>query len=238
MSEEEKNEETPETPAGGAGASDEGSDASAAGPVAGEDSSSSQAAGDEPTPAPPAEEASEPEADAEAPEPEAAGQDAGDAEVPAGDSDGDDFPWKERRRLERSRVPHEAKAQRSAEERAGERGEARRAGATARRRYREAQRSKKGEPGAGTPPADRKPNPAKTRQGVVVSDRADKTITVRIDIARRHPTYEKVVRRSRTLRAHDERNEAGEGDIVRVIETRPLSRTKRWRLVEVVEKAR
>ena len=76
------------------------------------------------------------------------------------------------------------------------------------------------------------------RQGVVVSDAADKTITVRIDIARRHPTYEKVVRRSRTLHAHDERNEAGEGDIVRVIETRPLSKTKRWRLVEVVEKAR
>ena len=112
------------------------------------------------------------------------------------------------------------------------------ASGVARRRYREAQRGKKGEPGTGTPAAERKPNPAKTRQGVVVSDRADKTITVRIDIARRHPTYEKVVRRSRTLHAHDERNEAGEGDIVRVIETRPLSRTKRWRLVEVIEKAR
>ncbi|HEX8958515.1 MAG TPA: 30S ribosomal protein S17 [Solirubrobacterales bacterium] len=76
------------------------------------------------------------------------------------------------------------------------------------------------------------------RQGVVVSDKGEKSITVRIDIVRRHPMYEKVVRRSRTLHAHDERNEAGEGDVVRVVETRPLSKTKRWRLVEVVEKAK
>ena len=76
------------------------------------------------------------------------------------------------------------------------------------------------------------------RQGVVISDGGDKTITVRIDIARRHPTYEKVVRRSRTLHAHDEGNEAGAGDVVRVVETRPISRTKHWRLVEIVEKAR
>jgi len=86
--------------------------------------------------------------------------------------------------------------------------------------------------------AERTPNAAKVRQGVVVSDKGEKSITVRIDIARRHPTYEKVVRRSRTLHAHDERNEAGEGDIVRVIETRPLSKTKRWRLIDVVEKAK
>ena len=147
------------------------------------------------------------------------------------------FPGRSARRLERSRQPHEPGAQRSAEERAGERADARRRAGVARRRYREAQRGKKGEPATGTPAAERDSNPAKTRQGVVVSDAADKTITVRIDIARRHPTYEKVVRRSRTLHAHDERNEAGEGDIVRVIETRPLSKTKRWRLVEVVEKA-
>ncbi|HET6998504.1 MAG TPA: 30S ribosomal protein S17 [Solirubrobacterales bacterium] len=73
---------------------------------------------------------------------------------------------------------------------------------------------------------------------MVVSNKGDKSITVRIDIARRHPTYEKIVRRSRTLHAHDERNEAGEGDVVRITETRPLSKTKRWRLVDVVEKAR
>ena len=77
----------------------------------------------------------------------------------------------------------------------------------------------------------------KTRQGRVVSSKPDKTITVAIEVARRHPQYEKIVRRSRTLHAHDARNEAGEGDLVRVIETRPLSRTKRWRLVEILEKA-
>ncbi|MGN6217064.1 MAG: 30S ribosomal protein S17 [Solirubrobacterales bacterium] len=76
------------------------------------------------------------------------------------------------------------------------------------------------------------------RQGVVVSSKGDKSITVRIDIARRHRAYEKIVRSSTKLHAHDERNEAGEGDVVRVIETRPLSKTKRWRLVDVVEKAR
>jgi small subunit ribosomal protein S17 len=61
---------------------------------------------------------------------------------------------------------------------------------------------------------------------------------VRIDSARRHPSYEKIVRRSNTLRAHDERNEANEGDLVRVVETRPLSRSKRWRLTEILERAK
>ena len=76
------------------------------------------------------------------------------------------------------------------------------------------------------------------RQGVVVSDKADKTITVRIDVTRRHRTYKKIVRHSTTLHAHDERNDANAGDTVRVEESRPLSRTKRWRLIEVVERAR
>ncbi len=76
------------------------------------------------------------------------------------------------------------------------------------------------------------------RQGVVVSDKADKTITVRIDTARRHRRYRKIVRTSSTLHAHDERNDAGIGDTVIVREARPLSRTKRWRLVEVVERAK
>ena len=78
----------------------------------------------------------------------------------------------------------------------------------------------------------------KIRQGIVVSDKADKTITVRIDSARRHRRYKKIVRTSRTLHAHDERNDANIGDTVIVREARPLSRTKRWRLVQVVEKAK
>ena len=82
------------------------------------------------------------------------------------------------------------------------------------------------------------PGVQKTRQGIVVSDRADKTIKVRIDVARRHRRYEKIVRTSTTLHAHDERNDAHIGDTVVVRESRPLSRTKRWRLVEVVERAK
>ena len=78
----------------------------------------------------------------------------------------------------------------------------------------------------------------KTRQGVVVSDKADKTITVRIDVARRHRKYQKIVRTSNTLHAHDETNDAHIGDTVVVREARPLSRLKRWRLVEVVERAK
>jgi small subunit ribosomal protein S17 len=78
---------------------------------------------------------------------------------------------------------------------------------------------------------------AKTRQGVVISDKADKTITVRIDIARRHRRYEKIVRTSSKLHAHDESNDAHTGDTVIVRECRPMSRIKRWRLIEVVERA-
>src|SRR5215204_792465 len=103
--------------------------------------------------------------------------------------------------------------------------------------YRAKRRGKK-EAGTGTSPAERRSAGRKTRQGRVVSSKPDKTITVEIEIARRHPQYEKIVRRSRTLHAHDARNEAGEGDLVRVVETRPLSRTKRWRLVEILEKAK
>jgi len=89
-----------------------------------------------------------------------------------------------------------------------------------------------------TPPREHVAGIQKTRQGVVVSDRADKTITVRIDISRRHRRYEKIVRTSNTVHAHDERNDAHIGDTVIVRESRPLSRSKRWRLVEVVERAR
>ncbi len=139
--------------------------------------------------------------------------------------------------MQRSRRPHKPGPQRSAEQRKAERAEARKRKAELRRKQRADAKGKKGG-GTGTPPADRSSVAAKVRQGVVVSDRAEKSITVRVDIVRRHPTYEKVIRRSRTLHAHDERNEAGEGDVVRVVETRPLSKTKRWRLVEVLEKAK
>ena len=76
------------------------------------------------------------------------------------------------------------------------------------------------------------------RQGVVVSAKGDKTITVRIDVVQRHRRYRKILRSTVKLHAHDERNTAAEGDTVRIVECRPMSRTKRWRLTEVLERAR
>jgi small subunit ribosomal protein S17 len=78
----------------------------------------------------------------------------------------------------------------------------------------------------------------KVRTGVVVSDKMDKTVVVRIDRQMRHPLYRKIVRRSEKLAAHDQTNDARVGDRVRVMETRPMSKTKRWRVVEVVERAK
>jgi small subunit ribosomal protein S17 len=76
------------------------------------------------------------------------------------------------------------------------------------------------------------------RRGVVVSDKGDKTIIVKVDVIKSHPKYKKVIRRTAKFHAHDEANTAGVGDTVRIVETRPLSKTKRWRLAEIVEKAR
>jgi small subunit ribosomal protein S17 len=78
----------------------------------------------------------------------------------------------------------------------------------------------------------------KIRQGVVVSDKMDKTVLVRIDRQMRHPLYKKIVRRSSKLAAHDEGNDAHVGDTVRVMETRPVSKNKRWRVIEIVERAK
>jgi small subunit ribosomal protein S17 len=78
----------------------------------------------------------------------------------------------------------------------------------------------------------------KIRTGVVVSDKMNKTVVVRIEQAVRHPVYHKTVRRTAKLRAHDEKDDAHVGDTVRVMETRPLSKTKRWRVVEVIERAK
>jgi small subunit ribosomal protein S17 len=187
----------------------------------------------------PAEEPAAEEAPAEEPASEEAPEAEGD-DAPAdagGAGDDPDMPWKTRRRLEKSRRSREASPQLSPEERAAKRLADRKAAAAERRKTRAAAKSKH-EAGTGTQRAERDANAAKVRQGIVVSDKGEKSITVRIDIVRRHPTYEKVVRRSRTLHAHDESNQAGEGDVVRIVETRPLSKTKRWRLVDVVEKAR
>lgn len=217
MAEEEKQEQEGQEPEG-------------AGPEA-EASTEEPAAGD----------AQAAEADSGEPEADAAATDAPEAAAPEkapSADEGEPLTPKQRRKLERSRASGPARPPRPPADRAAERDERRRSKAGARRRRRGAERAKRGERREGTPLAERRPGSRKVRQGTVVSSKADKTITVEIEIARRHPVYEKVVRRSATVHAHDEGNDANEGDVVRVIESRPLSRTKRWRLVEVLERAR
>jgi small subunit ribosomal protein S17 len=160
-----------------------------------------------------------PAAEAEAPEtapaePEA-GSDGG-AAAAAGPDDsiaaGDRGPKKKRKRLPRALRPQKG------------------------RRQREASTERK--------PISREPKPEhergrhQERRGVVVSDAMDKTIVVKVDVIKSHSRYKKVIRRSVKFNAHDERNEAHIGDVVRIVETRPLSKTKRWRLVEVLEVAK
>ena len=81
-------------------------------------------------------------------------------------------------------------------------------------------------------------NLRKTRTGKVVSDKMDKTIVVVVERHMKHPLYKKVIKRTYKLKAHDENNECNIGDTVKVMETRPLSKDKRWRLVEIMEKAK
>jgi small subunit ribosomal protein S17 len=155
------------------------------------------------------------------------------------------IPPKERRRRARSTHTGTAREPRSPEQRQAERVAERRTKAERRRAQRLKERAKRAAKRSGAAAAEalapvhpQTEGTRKVRQGMVVSDKADKTITVRIDVARRHRRYEKIVRSSNTLHAHDENNEAHEGDVVRVIESRPLSRTKRWKLVDVLERAR
>jgi small subunit ribosomal protein S17 len=151
---------------------------------------------------------------------------------------------KERRARKRAAKAPAAAGPKTVEERNAERLAARAHKAKLRRNYRERAKTKaaaarKDQP---TPEPDvapeHGPGRAKVRQGVVVSDKADKTIIVRVDVTRRHRRYGKILRTSTKLHVHDERNDAGAGDTVRVIECRPMSRTKRWRLTDVLEKAK
>jgi small subunit ribosomal protein S17 len=153
------------------------------------------------------------------------------------------LPPKERRARARAAkaaaIP--ARKPRTAEERQAEREAERGLKAIARRRERERARAKykaAEHERVATPPREHDAGNQKTRQGIVVSDKADKTITVRIDVARRHRRYSKIVRTSNTVHAHDEANDANAGDTVVVRESRPLSRSKRWRLIQVVERAK
>jgi small subunit ribosomal protein S17 len=147
---------------------------------------------------------------------------------------------KERRRRKRALRADGPKGPRTPQERQAERDDVRRAKAKERSAGRAKARAK-----AKTQTADPTPVVAaavagtpKVRQGIVVSAKASKTITVRIDTSRRHRRYQKIVRSSKTLHAHDEHDDAHAGDLVRVVETRPLSATKRWRLTDVLERAK
>jgi small subunit ribosomal protein S17 len=204
-----------------------------------------------PAEAPEADESDSSEAQAAAAEPAAQAESAEEADEPGAEAPvatqapADTLSPKERRRRARSLHTGETRPARSPEDRHAERLLERRKKALRRRARRLQERAKAAERRAAAPA--REPlapvhapveGTRRVRQGIVVSDKAEKTITVRIDVARRHRRYEKIVRSSSTLHAHDENNDAHEGDVVRVIESRPLSRTKRWKLVDVVERAR
>jgi small subunit ribosomal protein S17 len=200
------------------------------------------------------EEKNEQQTDAEQPQepaPPAAAAPAAAEPAAAEAEEGEQLSPRMRRRLERSRATGPAQAQRSPEERAQERAAERARKVQARSRWRKKRRTRDSErksrdSGSGiagsqqdaAPSAAAEPGKRKIRQGIVVSSKPDRTITVRIDRVGRHRVYGKVVRGTTTLHAHDERNEANEGDVVRVVESRPLSRLKRWRLVEILQKAK
>jgi small subunit ribosomal protein S17 len=151
---------------------------------------------------------------------------------------------KERRARKRAAKAPAASGPKTVEERNAERLAARAHKAKLRRNYRQRAKAKQAEARKGQPAPEpdvapeHGPGRAKVRQGIVVSDKADKTIVVRVDVTRRHRRYGKIMRTSTKLHAHDERNDAGTGDTVRVVECRPMSRTKRWRLTDVLEKAK
>ena len=182
----------------------------------------------------------EPTAAEEAPAPEAAEEQTAPAEAPApeGAAPAPSEPQAPQLTPQERRVAARAKRGRRRASTPEERLEVRKAKAVARSRRRQQERAKKTTKGEGTPPAEHGTGTPQVRMGKVVSDKADKTITVRIDIAKRHRRYRKIVRSSSTLHAHDEANSANEGDLVRVVECRPMSRTKRWRLIEILERAK
>jgi len=237
---EKKNEETPEN------IQEEVAEAASAAPEEGADGGdaasveAASAAADEGADAGDAASAEEPSAEETAAE-EAPAEEAKPQAAPKGGAT-------RRDKLEAKRAERQAAAgkrpSRTPEERDAERRERRAAVAKQRRAYRTKQKAKKAEAAKSAPAAEEHhapehgPGRPKTRQGVVVSEKGEKTITVKIDVVKRHKRYHKILRSTVKLHAHDERNDAHEGDTVRVMECRPMSRSKRWRLVEVLERAK
>ena len=219
MTEEEKNETTEEQPIEAEATEEAVPEAEAVPEVpeqAQEEAPAAEAAPEEEAaaeePSPEAEEAPEAEADA-APEAEAdAAPEAEAAPEPEPEAVPAPEPKKKRKRLPRSERRQRPRVKR--------------------------------EPSAERKPIVRLPKPEgergrkQERRGVVVSSAMDKTIVVQVETSKLHPRYKKVIRRATKFHAHDERNEANEGDIVRIVETRPLSKTKNWRLAEIVKAAK
>jgi small subunit ribosomal protein S17 len=235
-----KDNETPETPDDAKAQAPDAAEADAAQADAPEAAEAEAPAADEPA----AEEASTEEPAAGEPSDDAPQEPQASDDAAPSDPEQELSP-KQRRRLARSKHDGEVRPSRTSEERHAERQGVRKAKAVRRRARRLQERAKAAERRAAAPA--REPlapvhapveGSRRMRQGIVISDKAAKTITVRIDVARRHRRYEKIVRSSTTLHAHDENNDAHEGDVVRVIESRPLSRSKRWALVDVLERAR
>ncbi len=233
-----ENEETPvdetpepaaEAPAEEAAAEAPAEEALAEAPA--EEAPAEEAPAEEAAAAAPAEEAPAEDAAAAAPAEEPAAAEPAPAAAQAGPS-----PATAKERKLASRARRGQRRPGTPEERA----ELRKGKAAARSRRRKQEREKKAAAGKkeGTPTPEYTPGIPAVRLGIVVSDKADKTITVRVDTARRHRRYEKIVRSSSKLHAHDENNEAHTGDRVRVVEARPTSATKRWKLVEVLERAK
>jgi small subunit ribosomal protein S17 len=180
--------------------------------------------------------ATTPEAAETAPEAAETAPEAAPAAAPA--------PKTRRDRLEARRAARRPaqRGQVSPEQREEERQARRAETAKQRRAYRaklkqrrDATKSERSEPVAA---AEHGPGRPRVRTGVVTSAKGEKTITVKIDVVRRHRRYHKIMRSTLKLYAHDEANNANEGDTVRVVECRPMSRTKRWRLTEVLERAK
>lgn len=189
-----------------------------------------------------AEEASSSSAESPAGDDAAAAPESGDAGVSGGEEaeEVEVLSPTEKRKRAKSRKNRRPKLTGTPEEKAEQRKALRAKKAAKRRAYRLKQREerKAAGPKTGTPAIVKEPGVKKSQQGTVVSSKNDKTIVVAIEVAEAHRIYKKVVRHTRKLTAHDATNDANEGDVVRVIESRPLSRTKRWRLVEVVERAK
>jgi small subunit ribosomal protein S17 len=172
-------------------------------------------------------EAPEAEAPAEEPVAEAAAEEAPAEEDPAEDAPAEEEPAEPAAEAEASAEPaRKRKRKRLPRPLRPQKGRAKRVPATERKAI------------TRLPKPEHERGRRQERQGTVVSAAADKTIVVRVEVAKAHPMYKKVIRRSTKFHAHDEENQAKVGDVVRIVETRPLSKLKRWRLQEVVEAAK